>query len=138
MISFHTRVLVASSGADGGAPGTLKQAVGVDVASLESKASLPGELPDGTPVAIVSGPIADGALIAVMATPRNTPGPVADRELVSNLFSLLAPLAIGSALAWMLLVQIRKAEEAQKAHAETERRFRLAVEAARCQVLPSQ
>ena len=32
----------------------------------------------------------------------------------------------------MLLVQIRKAEEAQRAHAETERRFRLAVEAARC------
>jgi two-component system cell cycle sensor histidine kinase PleC len=124
--------VVASSGANGGGLGSLKQAVGVDGASLESKGSLPGELPDGTPVAVVSGPIADGALIAVMATPRTKVGAAADRELISNLFSLLAPLAIGSALAWMLLVQIRKAEDAQRAHAETERRFRLAVEAARC------
>ena len=122
--------VVAASGATGGGLGSLKQVVGV--AGLESKGSLPGELPDGTPVAVVSGPIADGALIAVMATPRTKVGAAADRELVSNLFSLLAPLAIGSALAWMLLVQIRKAEDAQKAHAETERRFRLAVEAARC------
>jgi two-component system, cell cycle sensor histidine kinase PleC len=124
--------VLAASGANGGALGTLKQAVGVDGANLESKGSLPGELPDGTPVAVVSGPIADGALIAVMATPRSLPGPAADKEFISNLFSLLAPLAIGSMLAWMLLAQIRKAEQAQKAHAETERRFRLAVEAARC------
>jgi len=133
VIATPDGTVVAASGANGGAaPGTLKQAVGVDGANLEAKANLPGELPDGTPVAVVSGPIADGALIAVMATPRTTPGPAADREFMSNLFSLLAPLAIGSGLAWMLLVQIRKAEEAQKAHAETERRFRLAVEAARC------
>ena len=124
--------VVAASGTNGGELGTLRQAVGVDGAKLQSKGSLPGELPDGTPVAVVSGPIADGALIAVMATPRSLPGAAADKELISNLFSLLAPLAIGSMLAWMLLVQIRKAEDAQKAHAETERRFRLAVEAARC------
>jgi len=125
-------VVAAQGGGGSASPGAVKQAMGVDVANLQSKGSLPGELPDGTPVAVVSGPIADGALIAVMATPRTKAGPAADRELVSNLFALLAPLAIGSALAWMLLVQIRKAEEAQKAHAETERRFRLAVEAARC------
>ena len=125
--------VVAAEGANGGgALGTLKQAVGLDGANLQAKGGLPGELPDGTPVAVVSAPIADGALIAVLATPRSKGGPAADRELISNLFSLLAPLAIGSGLAWMLLVQIRKAEEAQKAHAETERRFRLAVEAARC------
>jgi len=125
--------VVAAAGANGaGALGTLKQTMGVAGADLEAKGSAPGVLPDGTPVAVVSGPVGDGALIAVMATPRTKGGPAADRELVSNLFSLLAPLVIGSALAWMLLVQIRKAEDAQKAHAETERRFRLAVEAARC------
>jgi len=118
---------------ESGAPGTLKQAMGVVGSDLEAKGSLPGQLPDGTPVAVVFGPVADGALIAVLAMPRSTPGgAAADREFVSNLFSLLAPLAIGSLLAWMLLAQIRKAEEAQRAHAETERRFRLAVEAARC------
>ena len=125
--------VVAAEGATGAAPlGTLKQSMGVAGADLQAKGGLPGVLSDGTPVAIVSSPVGDGALMAVMATPRTKTGAAADRELVSNLLSLLAPLVIGSALAWMLLVQIRKAEEAQKAHAETERRFRLAVEAARC------
>ncbi len=122
--------VVASSST--GPLGSLKQSMGVAGADLQAKGNVPGQLPDGTPIAAVSSPIADGALMAVMATPRTKSGPQADKEFMSNLLALLAPLAIGSALAWMLLVQIRKAEAAQKAHAETERRFRLAVEAARC------
>jgi two-component system, cell cycle sensor histidine kinase PleC len=49
-----------------------------------------------------------------------------------NLLALLAPLLIGGALTLLLLVQSRKAAQAQAAQAEVEQRFRMAVEAARC------
>ncbi|HEX8568614.1 MAG TPA: ATP-binding protein [Caulobacteraceae bacterium] len=54
------------------------------------------------------------------------------QELVVSVLTLLLPLAIGSALTVVLLVQTRKAEEARRAWMESERRFRMAVEGARC------
>ncbi|MEI7932038.1 MAG: ATP-binding protein, partial [Alphaproteobacteria bacterium] len=42
------------------------------------------------------------------------------------------PLVIGLGLALFLTIQSRRAEEARRAQADTEQRFRLAVEAARC------
>jgi PAS domain-containing protein len=47
-------------------------------------------------------------------------------------FSLLAPLAVGIALALMLMLQSRRVETAQREFVDSEQRFRLAVEAARC------
>ena len=52
--------------------------------------------------------------------------------LFSDWLTLILPLAISCALSLVLLSQSRKAEKARRAYAESERRFRLAVEGARC------
>ena len=61
---------------------------------------------------------------------------VASRKLdgaaVGEVVTLLLPLFIGCALTLVLLIQTRKAEAASRAFAESERRFRMAVEGARC------
>ncbi len=56
------------------------------------------------------------------------------RRIAEGLFSLIAPLAIGLLLILVLMRQTRKAGEAMGAQIDAERRFRLAVEAARCGV----
>jgi two-component system cell cycle sensor histidine kinase PleC len=129
-----TGQIAAGTGHGGAAElGTVKEALGVTAGDIAAKPVLFGELPDGAEVALAVRPVADGALYAVSAAPRPKagmgppPAPVTD-----DILALMAPLIIGCALAWLLMVQIGKAEKAQKAHAETERRFRLAVEAARC------
>ena len=53
-------------------------------------------------------------------------------DFAGDLFSLLAPLAIGVVLTIVVVRQARKTEEAQRAQMESERKFRLAVEGARC------
>ncbi|MBV9510597.1 MAG: PAS-domain containing protein, partial [Caulobacteraceae bacterium] len=112
---------------------SLKEALGVSPKEVQSKAALAGLLPDGAHVALAVQPAAGGALFAISARPRpKGAAPLDGRPMEDDLLALLAPLLIGCILAWLLLIQIRKAAAAQKAHAETERRFRLAVEAARC------
>ena len=111
---------------------SLKDAFGVTTADLQSRSALAGELPDGTKVALTVHPTANDGLIAIVALPRPASALGGARPLAEDLTALLAPLAIGCILTWLLMIQIHKAEVAQKAHAETERRFRLAVEAARC------
>jgi two-component system cell cycle sensor histidine kinase PleC len=56
----------------------------------------------------------------------------AQRALMDSLFSLVAPLAAVLLLAFMLFRQGRHSEEARRLQAESERKFRLAVEGARC------
>ncbi len=52
--------------------------------------------------------------------------------LAGDLFSLLAPLAIGIMLTLVVLRQARKTGRGPEAASDTERKFRLAVEGARC------
>ena len=52
--------------------------------------------------------------------------------LFSDWLTLILPLTISCALSLVLVSQSKKAEKARKAYAESERRFRLAVEGARC------
>ncbi len=54
------------------------------------------------------------------------------RAQLSNLFSLVAPMAIGAILMLLMLAQTRRASQAAALRNESERKFRLAVEAARC------
>ena len=54
------------------------------------------------------------------------------RTLATNAFALFAPLSIGLLLTLVLMIQTRKADAAQTARRDSERKFRLAVEAARC------
>ncbi len=49
-----------------------------------------------------------------------------------NILALVVPLAVGLALGLLLIFQSRRTEAAQHAFAETQERFRLAVEAAKC------
>jgi two-component system, cell cycle sensor histidine kinase PleC len=68
------------------------------------------------------------AIHMVLVT-RALPG---DQNPAVNILTLLLPLVIGCALTVVLLVQTRKAEEARRKWMESERRFRMAVEGARC------
>ena len=108
---------------------SLKDALHADTVSANPAA---GALPDGSRVEFVGQTVADGALVAVAATPAKAGGGAFGSDRLLQLLSLLAPLGIGCGLALLAFLQIRKGETAQKAHAETERRFRVAVEAARC------
>ncbi len=63
------------------------------------------------------------------------PPPLSEtRRVAEGLFSLVAPLVVGLLLMLVLVRQTRKTGEAMRAQIDAERRFRLAVEAARCGV----
>jgi two-component system, cell cycle sensor histidine kinase PleC len=124
--------IVAASGAGGvNQAGGLQDAFQVDIAALQAGQSAKGELPDGTKVTLAAHPVAGGALIAIAAQP-GTAALAARQAVDDDLFALFAPLVVGAALALLFVMQSRKAEAAELAFAESERRFRLAVEAARC------
>ncbi len=54
------------------------------------------------------------------------------RSQIVNVFSLAAPTVIGAILMLLMLAQTRRATQAAVLRTESERRFRMAVEAARC------
>ncbi|HEY3889729.1 MAG TPA: ATP-binding protein [Caulobacteraceae bacterium] len=124
------RVLAAGGQGGVGDTATLDEAFQVHPDALKPGGAR-GVLPDGTKAALAVRPFADGELIAVAARPGD-PAVAARRNLDGDVFSLVAPLMAGIALALLFVVQSRKAEAAEQAFADSERRFRLAVEAARC------
>ena len=80
-------------------------------------------------IMVATRPAADG-LLRTAALVR---APWTGAELrPADLLALLAPLAIGCALAMLLVRQSLSAQAAQKAFAASEERFRLAVEASGC------
>lgn len=107
-------------------------AAGQDLAQAAALAGAEQAQPpaDRGPRGVVSAwqPAADGALRVGVALRAPWMPPL---DLV-DLIGLLAPLAIGGALATMLIRQSLDAQAAQNAYAASEERFRLAVEAARC------
>ncbi|MFI4965651.1 MAG: PAS domain-containing protein, partial [Caulobacterales bacterium] len=64
--------------------------------------------------------------VAIARLMRGPQGPV------EQIASLVLPLAVASALGVLLLLESRRVERAHAAYSESEQRFRLAVEAARC------
>ncbi len=123
------RVLAAAG--DGGieAASTVGEAFSIAPGDVKPGALTHGRRPDGRTVDLAVRPAAGGALLALSAAPSK--GVMAD-NLRDNLVSLLAPLTIACALSLLLVVQSRRAEAAHAAFAESQARFRLAVEAARC------
>ncbi len=88
---------------------------------------------DTGPMQLASAPAGDGALLAVSVVPAAPPlGPFGVRRWADALISLLVPLGAGLVLALVLLRQERRAEETRRILDESERRVRLAVEAAHC------
>jgi len=131
LVTPDGRVLSVSGKGGVSQAGALDEAFQVDSAGLFSGAIVAGALPDGTKVLLTARKVAGGALYAVAAQPSDAAA--AARESVNeDLFSLIAPLLVGIALALLFLLQSRKAQAAERALLDSERRFRLAVEAARC------
>mgnify|MGYP000053035017 CR=1 FL=1 len=97
----------------------------------DGAAALRGQSVDGQALDVAIQPLAQGDLLAAAAAKPVTVANI-DRQIMEGAFSLLAPLAVGIALALMLMLQSRRVETAQKEFVDSEQRFRLAVEAARC------
>ena len=123
------RVLAASGGGGVAAASTIHEALAIRPVDVEPGRSVVGRRPDGVLVEAVLHPAADGSLIVAAARPTIAGAHSAMRD---NLVSLLAPLAIACALALLLIIQSRRAEAARQAFADSQARFRQAVEAARC------
>jgi two-component system, cell cycle sensor histidine kinase PleC len=120
----------------GGAAGdTLEEALSVTPAEAAQRATaggtLNGRLPDGSAAVIAAAPTRSGGLLALAAEPRPA---TAVGSYLGNVLALVGPILIIAGLLFLLRAESRRASAAQTAFAESERRFRLAVEAARCGV----
>jgi two-component system cell cycle sensor histidine kinase PleC len=116
--------------------GGLAQALNLNeaLALAASELNLSGGLvratrPDGAALDVAARPALNGALLAISAAPSS---PAEYNSTGEQLAWLLTPLAVAFGLGLLLLNQSRKVEAAQQAFVDSERRFRLAVEAARC------
>ena len=126
------RILAVEGRGGAAAADSLQSAFGIRAADLTANGEVAGRLPDGTPVSLAMRSAAGGAMMVVVASPRSAVAVTASRALLNDLFWTVSPLAIGIGLAILLLTQISKAERVRRAFNESERRFRLAVEAAHC------
>lgn len=121
--------LIVARGSLAQGAATLRRAFALAPADLQRPASrLPGRAPDGKPLDVAVRPVAEGALTVLSAAPIRREADLS----TSGALSLLIPLAAGIALALLLVIQSRKSEAAQREFIDSEQRFRLAVEAARC------
>ena len=101
-------------------------------AAARSRGRVRGLFGPGRPAEAAVAQTPDGALIAVVATPAASLIVAQGGGFATNIFAMFAPLAMGLLLTLVLMVQTRKADAADRARQDSERKFRLAVEAARC------
>lgn len=121
-------LIVARGGLAHNATG-LTRAFALKPSDLTRPASgLRGRAVDGEPLDLAVRPVAEGALTVLAAAPSGGDADIA----ANNALGLLIPLAAGIALALLLVIQSRRSEAAQREFIDSEQRFRLAVEAARC------
>jgi len=121
--------LIVARGAPAQSAATLRQAFALTPRDFADGVPL-GRDPSGKPLDVAVHPIAEGALLAVASAPSLVAAN--QRAAMKSAFNLLAPLAAGIALALLLIVQSRKSETVHREFVDSEQRFRLAVEAARC------
>jgi two-component system cell cycle sensor histidine kinase PleC len=82
--------------------------------------------------AALKGAVAAGSrdgFVVLAAAPPPAPDPL---SVLARLLPLIVPLGLGAFMMVLVWSQARRAEAAQRVYADTERRFRTAVEAARC------
>ncbi len=124
--------LIAARGRGAQGAGTVREAFALSPEDVgDGPVALRGQAIDGAALDVAVRPAAEGALQVLAAAPTHTVANL-DRQVMDGAFNLLAPLAVGIALALLLLIQSRKAEVAHREFVDSEQRFRLAVEAARC------
>jgi two-component system cell cycle sensor histidine kinase PleC len=127
--------VIASSIRGAGATKTLPEAglsTAAAAAAGRSKSQAKATLPGGAAGRLSVALDADRHLIAAVVKPVAVAAATDGGRLAEDLFALMAPLAIGIVLTLVVVRQARKTEEAQRARAESEQKFRLAVEGARC------
>jgi two-component system, cell cycle sensor histidine kinase PleC len=110
---------------------TIRDAFQINPADITIGGDVEGRLVDGARVTLTARP-ASGGLVVVVAAPRNAAVAAASQALIKDTLWTLSPLLIGIGLAILMLGQIRKSETVQRAYSDSERRFRMAVEAAHC------
>jgi two-component system cell cycle sensor histidine kinase PleC len=108
----------------------LKEALSISPADVAG-GQAEGRLPAGGQVRLAVRPTADGALLALTGQGGGPPAPSLG-EMAWELTTAFGPLAIGLLLTLLLMAQSRRARAVQRAWSDTEQRFRMAVEAARC------
>ena len=134
VIATHDGRIVASGGAVKllGAARTLRESLGVTPLAAEGANSSSGHEAKGKPLQVAQSRSPGSPFIAVIASPESASAAATRAMARDRIYSLLAPIVIGLGLVLLLTIQSRRAEEARRAQADTEQRFRLAVEAARC------
>jgi two-component system cell cycle sensor histidine kinase PleC len=110
---------------------SLSDQIGLTPEDGASQGLLVGRTPQGVVLDVALRPAANQLLLAVTVLPNAAPVAVA-RERMEDIAALLTPLMIGLFLALVILTMGRRVDETNRAKAEGEERFRLAVEAARC------
>ncbi|HEY5072499.1 MAG TPA: ATP-binding protein [Caulobacteraceae bacterium] len=125
------RVLAAEGAGGVSLAPTVREAFAITPADVDPGRPTFGRRPDGMPIELVVLPAAGGAVVVLAAQPV---GVAPASEMRDDLVALLAPLAIACALSLLLVIQSRRAATARQAFADSQARFRHAVEAARCGV----
>ena len=128
------RTLVASptEGLIAGAVGaSLKDRLGLELSALTaSQTVVHGSPRPNEAVQATASPVGDTGLSVVAWRPD----PTGAAAIISDLWLLIAPLGLGVLVLGLALLQRWRQARASNAWAETEHRFRVAVEAARCGV----
>ncbi len=115
----------------GAAGGSLKDKLGIELSALtEDGATAHGAPNAQEAVEAAASPVGDTGLMVVAWRPEST-GAAA---IISDLWLLIAPLGLGVLVLGLAVIQRWRQSRASRAWAETEHRFRVAVEAARCGV----
>ncbi|MGV3579720.1 PAS domain-containing sensor histidine kinase [Brevundimonas sp.] len=128
----RTLIVSPTEGLIAGAAGaSLRDRLGLELDALTaSETPVEGEPGSGQKVEATAAPVGDSGLYVVAWRPETT-GAAA---VISDLWLLIAPLGLGVLVLGLALLQRWRQSRASKAWAETEHRFRVAVEAARCGV----
>ena len=123
-------LIVAPGGRIVGTRNDLKARLGLEPdAVVASQAPLAGTSADG-PITATGATIGDSGLVAVAWRPASS-GAAA---FISDLWLVIAPIGLGVLVLGLALLQRWRQSRASNVWAESEHRFRVAVEAARCGV----
>jgi len=126
LVVSSTEGVIAGSG-----DASLRHRLGLELnALIASETPLEGKPRSGEAVEATASLVGDTGLSVVAWRPETT-GAAA---VISDLWLLIAPLGLGVLVLGLALLQRWRQSRASKAWAETEHRFRVAVEAARCGV----
>ncbi|WGM32118.1 ATP-binding protein [Brevundimonas sp. NIBR11] len=128
----RTLVVSPTEGLIAGAAGaSLRETLGLELSTLTAaKGSVHGAPSAHEAIEAAAAPVGDSGLSVVAWRPETT-GAAA---IISDLWLLIAPLGLGVLVLGLAVIQRWRQSRASRAWAETEHRFRVAVEAARCGV----